>query len=90
MKIRGEWKRYPEPEVVGEAAGYWPPEEQTDISDLLASAIPEGNAILGWDGVKAILRESSLGQEMDLNDDNVVESVLNSNGWEVLYTFESV
>ena len=88
MKTRGKWERYPE--VVGETVGYWPPEEQMDISDLLTSVMPEGNAILGWDDVKAVLRESKLGQEKNLNDDNAVESVLNANGWEVLYTFESV
>ena len=90
MKTRGKWERYPEPEVVGETAGYWPPEEQTDISDLLTSVIPDGKAVLGWDDVKAVLRESKLGQEIDLNDDNVVENVLNANDWEVLHTFESV
>ena len=90
MKTRGKWERYPEPEVVGETAGYWPPEEQTDISDLLGSAMSENDPILGWDHVKAVLKESRLGQEMDLNDDNVVESVLIANGWEVLYTFDSM
>ena len=90
MKARGKWERYSEPEVVGETAGYWPPEEQTDISNLLSNAMLEDHSILGWDDVKVVLKESRLGQEMDLNDDNVVESVLNTNGWEVLYTFESV
>ena len=90
MKARGKWQRYPRPEVVDETAGYWPPEEQTDISNLLASVLPEDKAFLGWDDVKAVLRGSRLGQEMDLNDDNVVESVLNANDWEVLHTFESV
>ena len=90
MKTRGKWERYPESEVVGETAGYWPPEERTEISDLLGSAMSESNPILGWDNVKAVLMGSRLGQEMDLNDDNVVESVLIANGWEVLYTFDSV
>ena len=90
MKTRGKWERYPEPEVIGETAGYWPPEEQTDISDLLTSVIPDGKAVLGWDDVKAVLRDSKLRQEIDLNDDNVVENVLNANDWEVLHTFESV
>ena len=90
MKTRGKWERYPEPEVFGETAGYWPPEERTDISDLLTSVMPQDKAILGWDDVKAVLRESGLGQEMDLNDGSVVESMLNVNGWEVLHTFESV
>jgi hypothetical protein len=89
MKIRDKWERH-YPEIVSEAAGYWPPEEQTDISDLLTSVKPEDKAILGWDDVKAVLRESRLGQGMDLNDDSVVESMLNVNGWEVLYTFESM
>jgi hypothetical protein len=90
MKTRGKWERYLEPEVVGETTGYWPPEEQTDISDLLTSVMPEDKAILGWGDVKAVLSESRLGQEIDLDDNNVVESVLNVNDWEVLHTFESV
>ena len=89
MKNRGKWERYPGPEI-GETAGFWPPEEQTDISDLLTSKLPEGGAILGWGDVKGALRESGLGEEVDLNNDGVVEGVLNANGWEVLHTFENV
>jgi hypothetical protein len=89
MKSRGKWERFPGPEI-GKTAGYWPPEEQTIISDLLTSVLPEGSAILGWGDVKGVLRESGLGEEVDLNNDGVVEGVLNDNGWEVLHTFENV
>jgi hypothetical protein len=88
MKSRGKWERYPEPEI-RETAGFWPPEEPTNISNLLTSALPEGRAFLGWDAAKGVLRESRLGQEEDLNDDDV-EGMLNANGWEVLHTFDSV
>ncbi|KAF8502800.1 hypothetical protein F5888DRAFT_1118232 [Russula emetica] len=44
MKSRGKWERYPESEIYDhENAGYWPPEDPTDISDLLTSVLPEGN-----------------------------------------------
>ncbi len=91
MKIRGEWEPYPESEIdEHENAGFWPPEEPTDISDLLTSALPEGRAILDWDVAKTLLRENTIGLEMDLNDDGPVERVLNDNGWEVLHTFDNV
>jgi hypothetical protein len=38
----------------------------------------------------SVLRESTVGLEVDLNDDRIVERVLNDNGWEVLHTFDSV
>lgn len=91
MKSRGKWERYPESEIDDhENAGYWPPEDPTNISDLLTSMLPEDKAILDWGVVKSILRESNTTLEVDLNDDRVVESVLNDNGWEVLHTFDSV
>jgi hypothetical protein len=89
MKSRGNWGRYFEPEI-GETAGFWPPEEPTDISDLLTTAVPEGRTILDWGAAKGVLRESRLGLEVDLNDDDVVEGVLNTHGWEVLHTFDGV
>jgi hypothetical protein len=91
MKNRGKWERYPESEIYDhENAGYWPPEDSTNISDLLTSVLPEGKAILDWGAAKSVLRESTVALEVDLNDDRVVERVLNDNGWEVLYTFDSV
>jgi hypothetical protein len=91
MKSRGKWERYPESEIYDrENAGYWPPEGPTNISDLLTSALPEGRAFLDWGVVKSVLREFTLGLEERLNDDRIVEQVLNDNGWEVLYTFDSV
>ena len=86
MKSRGKWERYPESEIDDhENAGYWPPEDPTDISDLLTRALPEGRAILDWSAVKGVLWEYTIGLE-DLD----VERVLNDNGWEVLHTFDSV
>jgi hypothetical protein len=91
MKTRGKWESYPESEIdEHENVGFWPPEEPTDISDLLTSALPEGRNIFDWDAAKTILRENTLGLEMDLNDDGMVERVLNDNGWEVLHTFDRV
>src|SRR6266403_351367 len=57
MKSRGKWERYPESEIYEhENAGFWPPEDPTDISDLLTSLLPEGGAILDWDATKSVLR----------------------------------
>ena len=89
MKSRGKWERYPESNIT-ESTGYWPLEDPTDISNLLMSAIPEGRSVMDWDVAKGVLRESRVGLQVDINDDNVVEGVLHANGWEVLHTFESV
>ena len=82
---------YPESDTIEhENAGFWPPEVPTNISDLLTNLLPENSAILGWDAVKTTLRETTLGLEMDLSDDRVIERVLNDNGWEVLHTFDNM
>lgn len=91
MKRRGEWERYPDSETHDhENAGYWPPNEPTNISDLLTSALPEGKVVLEWGAVKSVLRDFTVGLEEGINDDRVVERVLNDHGWEVLHTFDSV
>jgi hypothetical protein len=91
MKSRGKWERYNESEIDENGnAGYWPPEDPTDISALLTSALFEGRAVLEWGAVKSVLREYTVGLEEGLNDDRVVERVLNDNGWEVLHTFDNV
>jgi hypothetical protein len=89
MKSRGRWEPYLDPETQ-ETAGYWPPEEPTDVSDRLTSAMPEGGAILNWETAKSALRAAMLGPGVDLDDDGVVQGILSANGWEVLHTFESV
>ena len=89
MKSRGRLEPYLDPETQ-ETAGYWPPEEPTDVSDRLTSALPEGGAILHWETAKCALRAARLGPGVDLDDDDVVERILSANGWEVLHTFESV
>jgi hypothetical protein len=88
MKNRGKWERYVEPETQ-ESAGYWPPEEPTDISNRLRSAIPDGKYIMDWETARTALRASRLGM-VDLDNDEAVEGILNDNGWEVLRTFQSV
>jgi hypothetical protein len=91
MKSRGKWERYPESEIYEhENAGYWPPENSTNISDLLTSALHEDRAVLEWGTVKGVLRRYTVGLEEGLNDDRIVERVLNDNGWEVLHTFDNV
>jgi len=91
MKNRGKWERHPGPEI-GETAGSWPHEEPTGISIRLTSALPEdtSNSFISWDAAKTALRESQLEPEVDLDNDEVVEEILNDNGWEVLHTFDSV
>jgi hypothetical protein len=91
MKSRGKWERYPESDTEEhENAGFWPPEDPTDVSDLLTTALSEDKSVLDWGVVKSILREYTVGLEEGLHDDRVIERVLNDNGWEVLYTFDNV
>jgi hypothetical protein len=82
MKERGNWERY-SPSQSQESGGYWPFVEPTDVSRRL------GSGVLDWDAAKRVLLSSELEPEVDLDDDNVVEDILNANGWEVLHTFFS-
>jgi hypothetical protein len=88
MKKRGEWIRYSNSESQ-EVGGYWSPMEQTNVSSRLASAMPEARAIMDWNTAKSILASAELGDEVNLEDDEVVEDVLNAHGWEILHTFSS-
>ena len=82
MKERGNWERY-SPSQSQETGGYWPSVEPTDVSRRLA------NGVWDWDTAKSVLLSSKLEPEVDLDDDNVMEDILNANGWEVLHTFFS-
>jgi len=86
MRNRGKWEHHFGPEI-GETAGYWPAEEPTAISTRLTSALPGGKFVLSWETAKSCLAASQIGSEVDLDNDEVVENVLNVNGWEVLHTF---
>jgi len=88
MRNRGKWEQHFGPEI-GETAGYWPHEEPTDISIRLTSAIPRDRSVIDWETAKHSLRRSKIGSEVDLRNDEVVEDILNANGWEVLHTFYS-
>ena len=88
MKERGNWERYTNSYSL-ESSGYWPFVVPTNISRRLKNATPEGAVVLDWDVAKDTLRSSELDPEVDLDDDDVLEDVLNANGWEVLHTFIS-
>ena len=61
-------------------------EEPTQISKRLRREAGSGN-VTDWEPAKRVLRRSGLEPEVDLDDDDVVERILNDNGWEILYTF---
>ena len=88
MKERGNWERY-SPSQSQESGGYWPSVEPTEISERLTNALDDFPTVLDWDTAKRILGTSELEPEIDLNNDEAVEDVLNTNDWEVLYTFFS-
>ena len=62
-------------------------QEPTEISNLLWRKAGFGNAVIDWEPAKSVLRLFGLEPEVDLDDDDVVERILNTNGWEVLHTF---
>jgi len=86
MKNRGKWEHHFGPEI-GETAGRWPDEGPTEISTRLKGALPEGKSVLSWETAKSCLAAFQIGSEVDLDNDQVVESVLKANGWEVLHSF---
>ncbi|KAI9444791.1 hypothetical protein H4582DRAFT_2108601 [Lactarius indigo] len=88
MKRRGNLALHSGTENHDGGAEYWPPLEPTEISSLLIAALPENRFVLGWNVAKNVLMSSDLGEEVDLDDDDVVEGLLNAHGWEVLHTFQ--
>ena len=88
MKERGNWERYSTSQS-RESSGYWPLVEPTELSERLKDALRDFPDVLDWDTAKHILGTSELESQVDLDDDEVVEDVLNANGWEVLHTFFS-
>ena len=61
-------------------------EEPTEISNRLRRKAGSGN-VTDWEPAQSVLSLSGLEPEVDLDDDDVMERILNDNGWEVLYTF---
>jgi hypothetical protein len=57
----------------------------SEISNLFWRIDGFDGVLAGWEPVINALRHSVL--EPDLDDDDVVERILNDNGWEVLHTF---
>lgn len=82
MKERGNWERYSGSYSL-ESGEYWPFVVPTNISRRLKNATPKGAVVVDWDIAKDTLR-SELDPEVDLDDDDVLDDVLNANGWEVL------
>ncbi len=85
MRERGNWERYSHSQSQ-ETGGHWPFVVPTEISGHLANVNP---GVLDWDVAKRVLRSSKPESEFNLDDDEIVEDVLNDNGWEVLHTFLS-
>jgi hypothetical protein len=67
--------------------GNWTEHDQTEISKLLRESSDPRSMVADWEPAKDALRSSGLEPDVDLDDDAVVEDILNTNGWEVLYTF---
>jgi len=89
MKRRGNLERSPGPEHYDGRVKYWPPFEPSELSNRLAAARPEGR--MDWVTAQNILINSTdLVGYVNIDDDQVVEELLNSHGWEVLHTFPAV
>ncbi len=92
MKRRGNLERSPGPGHYDGHAQYWPPSELSELSDRLVAALPKGHSRMDWITAKKVLVNSIdlvLG-DGNMDDDQVVEELLNSHGWEVLHTFPAV
>ena len=90
MKRRGNLERIPKPENY-DLDDYWPPIEPTELSRRLAAKLPSEFSTIDWRAVEEVLGNSiDLVGEVNLNDNEAVEEVLNTHGWEVLHTFKDV
>ncbi len=92
MKRRGKLERHPGPDNYdGSSTEYWPPLEPTELSNSLADAMITHGSPLDWNTAKNVLVNSSdLIGDVKLDYDDVVDDILNANGWEVLHTFPLV
>jgi len=92
MKRRGNLEHNPGPEhYIDGSVEYWPPLEPTGLSDKLTAALPNDHRRMDWTTAKRVLVNSiDLVGDVNIDDDQVVEELLNSHGWEVLHTFPTV
>lgn len=89
MKVRGGWTSEGGDAHIGEH-GHWTNTELSDIGVHLKEGLDERSVVLEWDRAVELLRETDAPSHWDLGTDEGVQSALEANGWEVLYTFKSV
>lgn len=91
MKERGSW-------VTGDTnaiqAGHWESRDN-DTARLLLKSLLLDKDVVDWDEAKGAVRDLAAqlpgsvdASSIESDTDEFVESVLNRNGWEVLYTFQ--
>jgi hypothetical protein len=91
MKRRGNLDPQPGQDNQHDSAEYWPTVEPTELSINLTETMFSHGSSLDWDTAKSVLVDASdLIGDVNLDDDEVVESLLNVHGWEVLHTFPAV
>jgi hypothetical protein len=92
MKRRGNLDPQPGLDNHHDSAEYWPTVEPTELSiNLSETMVSHDGSSLDWDTAKSVLVDASdLIGDVNLDDDEVVESLLNVHGWEVLHTFPAV
>ena len=84
MKKRGEWNDKGGDPLQGEK-GSWPDIPKTSLDEALQAALPDWPKLLDWDKASKILHDK--GYIGETHGDEVMERILNENGWEVLYTY---
>ncbi|VDB85455.1 unnamed protein product [Peniophora sp. CBMAI 1063] len=89
MKERGGWVPEGGDAALGER-GHWTKVELNDIGQHLKDGLGERSAVHDWDRAVELLRETDAAAHWDLGTDKGVQTALQANGWEVLYTFKSV
>ena len=89
MKARGGWTPEGGDSSIGER-GHWSDVELSDIGQHLKDGLGERSVVHDWDRAVELLRETDASEQWDLGTDEGVQTALEANGWEVLYTFKSV
>ncbi|KAH9058099.1 hypothetical protein EDB87DRAFT_1564371 [Lactarius vividus] len=86
MKRRGKLEQHSGPYNHDSSTEFWPPQETTELSVFLRWR----GCVMDWSTAMSVLEEKShLVGDVNLNDDQVVEELLNTHGWEVLHTFDT-
>ncbi|KAG1744265.1 hypothetical protein EDB19DRAFT_1632903 [Suillus lakei] len=84
MRERGGWN------ITHGSVGSWATKEETPLSLALHDAMTSGASVLDWDTALIVVGDENEPIGVESSSDGRIASILEENGWEVLYTYGGV